>query len=67
METFKNKEIERLHFSIPEEMINLFYIGRSPGLASFSDSLPMHMHSGLESSSASQLRGQRRHLTELPY
>ncbi len=27
-------------------MINLFYIGRSPGFASISDFLPMRMHSG---------------------
>jgi hypothetical protein len=67
METFRNKKWLRLHFSIPEEMINQFYTGRSPGFASFSDSLPMRMHSGFESSSASQLRGQRRYCTELPY
>lgn len=32
METFKNKKWTRLHLSIPEEMIHLVHIGRSPGL-----------------------------------
>ncbi len=48
METSKipQKKWLRSHFLFPEEMIDMFYIGRSPGFASFSDFLPMRMHSG---------------------
>ena len=67
METLRNKKWLRLHFLIPEEMINLFY---KAGLLALLDSpipFPCECIVALNSSSASQLRGQRRYCTELPY